>query len=198
MTESKEHKFLKTLGVLYLHKVKCRLAATEVYVSSTSRSLIEYSDLTNKTDIKQYIDCAGIAMKPVFKIIARHPNGWIEREKIGDEPVTKGIEVKISRNDLNNGYVCTGLNYHYLLVPKGLVDFKEVPTHVGILEYDPKTKHPSANNLIIKRKPRRQKVTDYSLKRIESGIIKRYHGSYMDVLRDQMRLLHNQVFLNEV
>lgn len=50
--------------------------------------------------------------------------------------VLRGVEVKVSRSDFRNGFVCSGCNYHYLLTPMRLVAPYEVPTGVGLIEYN--------------------------------------------------------------
>lgn len=50
--------------------------------------------------------------------------------------ILRGIEVKVSRSDFRNGFVCSGCNYHYLLTPMRLVAPYEVPKGVGLIEYN--------------------------------------------------------------
>jgi hypothetical protein len=50
--------------------------------------------------------------------------------------ILKGIEVKISRSDFKNGFICSGCNYHYLLTPIRLVAPYEVPEGVGLIEFN--------------------------------------------------------------
>jgi len=50
--------------------------------------------------------------------------------------ILRGIEVKVSRGDFRNGFVCSGCNYNYLLTPMRLVAPYEVPKGVGLIEYN--------------------------------------------------------------
>jgi hypothetical protein len=50
--------------------------------------------------------------------------------------ILRGIEVKVSRSDFRNGFVCTACNYNYLLTPMRLVAPWEVPRGVGLVEYN--------------------------------------------------------------
>jgi hypothetical protein len=188
MTETLEHRLLKLLGVKYLHKVGCRLVMTEVWIF---RSWDKIDDLTQKMDNKCVIDVAGLYDQPIFRDKRIYANGYVEREKVGVRQVSKGIEVKVSRQDFRNGFVCTGLNYHYVLVPQNLIELREVPSHIGILEYDPMI-HPVDCYIRIKRRPKYQKTTDSQKNILENRIIERQHGAYMDIVRDQINILINK------
>jgi len=50
--------------------------------------------------------------------------------------ILRGIEVKVSRSDFRNGFICTACNYNYLLTPMRLVAPWEVPKGVGLVEYN--------------------------------------------------------------
>jgi hypothetical protein len=52
------------------------------------------------------------------------------------ENILKGIEVKVSRNDFKNGFICSGCNYHYILSPMRLIAPHEIPKGIGLLEYN--------------------------------------------------------------
>lgn len=54
----------------------------------------------------------------------------------GDELVSVGIEVKVSRGDFLSGYH-TACQYNYVLVPPGIAAVEELPDDVGLLCYDP-------------------------------------------------------------
>jgi hypothetical protein len=64
------------------------------------------------------------------------------REELGpgDYEVTqniiRGVEVKVSRSDFRNGFICTACNFNYLLAPMRLVAPWEVPRGVGLVEYN--------------------------------------------------------------
>ncbi|MHA2393873.1 MAG: hypothetical protein ACXAEX_18230 [Promethearchaeota archaeon] len=50
--------------------------------------------------------------------------------------ILKGVEVKTSRSDFKNGFICSGCNYHYVLTPVRLVAHYEVPEGVGLIEFN--------------------------------------------------------------
>jgi hypothetical protein len=52
------------------------------------------------------------------------------------ENILKGIEVKVSRSDFKNGFICTGCNYHYVLSPMRLIAPYEIPEGIGLIEYN--------------------------------------------------------------
>ena len=121
MSESELHEFLKRVGMAYLFN-HCFMVATEAAVYKDSG--IDRHDLDNH----HFIDVAGVGKKYIPYTMDR---------KIGDPyyyNVSRGIEVKVSRNDFKNGFVCSGLNYHYLLTPMRLVNPSEIPKWVGLIE----------------------------------------------------------------
>ncbi len=185
MTETLEHRLLKLLGVKYLHKVGCRLVTTEVWVIGDWT--IE-DTMTRDTDKKRVIDVVGLYDQPIYEVVKTYPTGYQEKRSNGTKQVSKGIEVKISRQDFKTGYVCTGLNYHYLLTPKDMVSLKEIPKHVGLLEYDPKI-HPADCYIKIRRRPTFQQTRQSTQGYLEGRIVERQHGAYMDIVRDQIQQL---------
>jgi hypothetical protein len=50
--------------------------------------------------------------------------------------ILRGIEVKVSRSDYKNGFICSGCNYNYVLAPMRMVAQYEVPSGVGLIEYN--------------------------------------------------------------
>jgi hypothetical protein len=50
--------------------------------------------------------------------------------------ILKGIEIKVSRSDYKNGFICSGCNYHFILTPMRLVAPHEVPNGVGLIEFN--------------------------------------------------------------
>jgi len=97
--------------------------------------------------------------------------------------VVRGIEVKVSRNDFKTGFMCTGCNYHYLMIPEGLVYSYQIPKHVGIIKVDPTrfetTFEPAPTfrfffkGLRVTRKPRKQEIKQYQIDNAISNIAKR-------------------------
>jgi hypothetical protein len=50
--------------------------------------------------------------------------------------IIRGIEVKVSRSDFRNGFICSGCNYHYILAPMRMLAPYEIPKGVGLIEYN--------------------------------------------------------------
>jgi hypothetical protein len=50
--------------------------------------------------------------------------------------VLRGIEVKVSKSDFKNGFICTSANYNYVLVPTKLVSPSIMPRGVGLIEFN--------------------------------------------------------------
>ncbi|NIN53507.1 MAG: hypothetical protein GTO23_10200 [Nitrososphaeria archaeon] len=50
--------------------------------------------------------------------------------------ILRGIEIKVSRSDFRNGFICSGCNYHYVLTPMRMLAPYEVPKGVGLIEYN--------------------------------------------------------------
>lgn len=136
MSESPAHSFLKRVGAAFLYNQQCYLVDTEVKMNRLG--LERWTDLDNHS----VIDVLGVGLKYL-------PHG--RKRAFGDldgfslknpldyeygQNVTRGIEVKVSRPDFRNGFVCSGCNYHYLLAPMRLVSPREVPRWVGIIEYN--------------------------------------------------------------
>lgn len=88
--------------------------------------------------------------------------------------ILRGIEIKVSRNDFNNGFIHSGCNYNYLLIPKRLVKPTEIHKDIGILEADLTkitVKKPrfatmqnqgfSLTGIQLTRRPKPKKIDDY-------------------------------------
>jgi hypothetical protein len=101
--------------------------------------LLRYLELDNK----KVIDVVGVGLK-YFR--------WKHR-KIQDElyddfelvtpdqyeigyNILRGIEVKVSKSDFKNGFICFGTNYNYVLTPFKLISPSIIPKGVGLIEYN--------------------------------------------------------------
>ena len=148
MTESKKHSFLKDVGMAFLYNQNCFLVATEVHITSLRRKI------TSHLDNHLIIDVCGVGEKYVplhkrefewkedvfkFKYSGREiPRRWKEYKGKSKFNIVRGLEVKVSRSDFKNGFVCSGCNYNYLMIPEGLVYSNEVPKNVGVVKVDMK------------------------------------------------------------
>jgi hypothetical protein len=50
--------------------------------------------------------------------------------------ILRGIEVKVSKSDFKNGFICAGTNYNYVLTPSKLISPSLMPKGVGLIEYN--------------------------------------------------------------
>jgi len=170
MTETDLHKFLKDVGMAYLYNQNCFLVATEVHINPGGQRLDE-------VDRHFIIDVCGIG----DKYIPHNP--FTSRSEEYKYNVLRGIEVKVSREDFKTGFVCSGCNYNYLLVPEGLVWSVEVPKEVGIITLDSTgfkaifepapTSRFSFKGLRSVRKPTFKKIAQYQIDNAISSIAKR-------------------------
>ena len=137
MGESPRHLYLKEVGKLWLFNQMCHMVDIEVKMNQLG--LHRYLELDNK----KVIDVVGVGLK-YFP--------WRKR-KIQDEEyddfelpkpdqydigynVLRGIEVKVSKSDFKNGFICTSANYNYVLAPTKLVSPSIVPKGVGLIEFN--------------------------------------------------------------
>ncbi len=135
--ESTIHAFLKEVGKLWLYNQLCHSVETEVTLNHLG--LLRYCELDNK----KVVDVVGVGLK-YFDYRRRKIQGEEYRDFKLETPeqyvigynVLRGIEVKVSRGDFRNGFVCTGCNYNYLLTPMRLVSPGDVPRGVGLIEYN--------------------------------------------------------------
>lgn len=187
MTETDLHRFLKKVGMAYLYNQNCFLVATEVHISRGGQKRV--SDLDNHF----IIDVCGVGEKYIpdhERDYKKRSEEWMGRkvevrELVGQYKynIVRGIEVKVSREDFKTGFICSGCNYNYLMVPEGLVWTSEVPKKVGVIKVDPTsftatfTPAPERRfyfaGLRILRKPTFQKVEQYQIDNAISGIAKR-------------------------
>jgi len=178
MGESDLHKYLKLLGIKYLDSQGCTLIGDEIFISkSASDTYLE----TGPSDSRFYIDVVGLGKRNIMELAS--PWGY---KKSGEEEVLRGIEVKVSRNDFNNGFVQSGLHYHYLLVPELLVKKSEVPKHFGLLYWKE-----GANYVDVAKKPVRQELNHDMINHYRDRIYRRYHSQIMKLVSDQVELLRS-------
>lgn len=175
MTESDLHKFLKDVGMAYLFNQNCFLVATEVHINPSGGQRID------ELDSHFIIDVCGVGEKYIPLVKRMNSSGhYGEKYKYN---VLRGIEVKVSREDFKTGFICSGCNYNYLLIPEGLVWSYEIPKEVGIIKVVPTnfsaTFEPAPTfrfdfkGLRIMRKPTFQKIEQYQIDNAISSIAKR-------------------------
>jgi hypothetical protein len=126
--ESRLHGFLKKVGVAFLLNQECFMVDTEVSLSRFGQ--IRLSNL----DARHVIDVCGVGER--LRKVRGQPYGEGRGLYEVGENILRGVEVKVSRSDFRNGFVCTGCNYNYLLTPMRLVAPWEIPKGVGLIEYN--------------------------------------------------------------
>ena len=178
-TNREKTTLLTKLGYLQLKNMGCFEVSTEVFVPTYYRHPpnIFGKDSVIVNQRHHIIDLLGIEYEylPPSKQY-KDENG----QNIYKKLILRGIEVKVSRSDFKNGFIHVGCNYNYLMVPKGLVQPKEVHKYVGIIEVDLDNcgvrkfgGFYSGYELIgvkIIRNPKRQPVSDLTIERCRAQI----------------------------
>ncbi len=128
LVESDLHGFLKRVGSAFLLNQGCFLVDTEVPLCRFGQTMLHDLDCHHVIDVcgvgERFfrLGDAGDELDPGDYEVARN--------------ILRGMEVKVSRSDFRNGFVCTACNYNYLLTPMRLVAPWEVPRGVGLVEYN--------------------------------------------------------------
>jgi len=121
----------------FLYNQGCYLVDTEVKLNHLGLKRLE--ELDNHT----VIDVCGVGLKyfPQGKKRLRQDD-FDEFELVNPykyelgSNILRGVEVKVSRSDFRNGFICSGCNYHYVLTPMRLIAHHEVPKGVGLIQYN--------------------------------------------------------------
>jgi hypothetical protein len=116
------------------------------------------------------------------------------------ENILRGIEVKVSRSDFKNGFICTGCNYHYVLSPMRLIAPYEIPEGIGLIEYNkykfsarlnqqlemyPESRPFQIKGLRLVKKPRFQHVPRFQVDNAIMEIINKKQSQYrMSILQE--------------
>ena len=135
--ESPLHGFLKNVGMAFLYNQGCFMVETEVKLNHVG--LRRFMELDNHS----VIDVCGVGEKFFPHVKKRIPQEDYDGFELENPHmyeysynILRGLEVKVSRSDFRNGFVCSGCNYHYVLTPMRLVSPHEVPKVVGLVEYN--------------------------------------------------------------
>lgn len=123
--------------MLYLYNQQCYMVDTEVKLNRLG--LERYCDL----DDHVVIDALGISLRYISGDKSCFREEELDHFHI-EEPekylvghnIVRGIEVKVSRSDFRNGFICNGCNYNYILTPMRLLAPHEVPEGVGLIEFN--------------------------------------------------------------
>ena len=135
--ESYAHLYLKKVGALWLYNQLCHIVDTEVKLNQLG--LLRYLELDNK----KVIDVVGVGLKYFpwsrRKIQDEYYDDFElqnpEKYEIGYN-ILRGIEVKVSKSDFKNGFICIGTNYNYVLSPTKLISPSLLPKGVGLIEFN--------------------------------------------------------------
>lgn len=135
--ESSIHIFLKQVGRLFLLNQGCHTVETEVRLNQLGLQRLD------TLDNKKIVDVLGVGLryKPISRRGAQRENcedfnlPQPSRYDVGVN-ILRGVEVKVSRGDYRNGFVCTGCNFNYVLTPTRLVSPGLLPRGVGLIEYN--------------------------------------------------------------
>jgi len=135
--ESSMHLFLKQVGRLFLLNQGCHTVETEVRLNQMGLQRLDV------LDNKKVVDVLGVGLR-----YSPYSHGRARSDKCEDftlsQPdlydvginVLRGLEVKVSRGDFRNGFICAGCNYNYVLTPTRLVSPGILPRGVGLIEYN--------------------------------------------------------------
>jgi len=113
---------------------------------------------------------------------AHHKALWAMHHEL----VTVGIEVKVSRSDFLSGYCDNVADLNWVCVCPGVCKKQDVPDHVGILQYDPRT---DRNLRILKRPVRLEHCimpggTEYATRQIALNLCHEMHRSFFAAIED--------------
>ena len=136
--ESLNHHYLKQVGKLWLYNQSCHMVDTEVKLNQLG--LLRHLEIDNK----KIIDVVGVGLKYYpWRSHRRIHNEFYDdfeleapdKYEIGYN-ILRGIEVKVTKNDFKNGFICYGTNYNYVLTPMKLISPSLLPKGVGLIEYN--------------------------------------------------------------
>jgi len=130
------HLFLKQVGRLFLLNQGCHTVETEVTLNQLGLKRL------GELDNKKVVDVLGLGLryKPIDRVTQGEGCGGFTSSEASlyevGVNVLRGVEVKVSRGDFRNGFVCAGCNYNYVLTPARLVSPSLLPRGVGLVEYN--------------------------------------------------------------
>jgi len=136
MGETSMHSFLKQVGMLFLLNQGCHTVETEVALNQLGLQRL------GEIDNKKVVDVLGVGLRygPVSRAETQEGCDDFSLPEPGAYDVglnvLRGVEVKVSRGDFRNGFVCTGCNFNYVLTPTRLVSPGLLPRGVGLVEYN--------------------------------------------------------------
>jgi len=184
-TDREKTILLTKLGYLQLKNMGCFEVSTEVNVPTYYKfpPTIFEKDPVIVNHRHHIIDLIGIEYEylPISKQYKKELWSDVLQKKIIKKiikkPILRGIEIKVSKSDFKSGFIHVGCHYNYLMVPKGLIQPKEVHKYIGIIEVDLDNycvkKFDFGYELIgvkIIRNPKRQPVSNLAIERCRDQI----------------------------
>jgi len=137
MGETAMHLFLKQVGRLFLLNQGCHTVETEVALNQLGIQRL------GELDNKKVVDVLGVGLRygPLSRTGAQEGDQEglsLPQPGIYDVGLNalRGVEVKVSRSDFRNGFVCAGCNLNYVLTPTRLVSPGLLPRGVGLVEFN--------------------------------------------------------------
>lgn len=197
LVESRLHGFLKKVGMAFLINQGCFLVDTEIPLTMFGQRRLH--DL----DGHHVIDVCGVGER-----FFTPDEGYSDERGRGDyelkRNILRGVEVKVSKSDLRNGFVCSGCNYNYLLAPMRLVPPSALPRGVGLVEYN---RYKFSAELVgddrfcfeglrVVRNPSFKRVRHYMVDNATAHMSQRRLTGSLDDLLDEMVEGHSELGYN--
>ena len=181
----------------YLYNQNCFLVATEVHIG------LSRDTLDSPLDNHSIIDVCGVGEKYIpwhlrsdSLTIDSHDGSRTPYYKYN---IIRGIEVKVSKADFQNGLVCSGCNYNYVMLPEGLVWSSEVPKELGIIKVDIQNFHCQFHRepelrfdfegVRLLRKPTFQQIKQYQIDNVLASIAKRATIDLMKKVAEKLAVI---------
>jgi hypothetical protein len=196
LVESRLHGFLKKVGMAFLFNMGCFLVDAEVPLTMFGQRRLH--DL----DGRHVIDVCGVGERFYTPKRGTADDDELRGHKYElKQNILRGIEVKVTRSDFRNGFVCSGCNYNYILTPMRLVAPSEVPRGVGIIEYN-KYKFSvemteedgfTFKGLRVVKKPSFRRIHHYQVDNATAHMVRRSKGEGMESLIDDLLQSHSSL-----
>lgn len=178
----------------------CHMVDSEVKLNQLG--LLRYLELDNK----KVVDVVGVGLKYFpwhqRKIQDELYDDFLleapERYEIGYN-ILRGIEVKVSKSDFNNGFIYSGNNYNYVLTPIKLISPSLLPDGVGLIEYNKFKFEIEENDLIENPVGRPYKIKGLKVvKRARYRSLPQFHIDHVISMIAQRRTLNRDDTYREV
>jgi hypothetical protein len=126
MTETAEHRLLRELAAVWLRGRGCKEIAFEVFVHGFNHRY--QGGVAKRYRYVADVVGASVRYRPYETGVPSESRRFYD---------IWCVEAKVSRSDFEAGFVYDGANRSYLITLPNLVDPKELPAQVGLIEVDP-------------------------------------------------------------